>query len=298
MGQGTKIEWADHTWNPWWGCTKVSVGDKGACEFCYAEPLAHRFGVGWGSHALRRKAGPKHWALPARWQRMAQRKNERPFVFCASMADIFDNQVPAEWRAEAFQVMRDCPNLVWLLLTKRPSQIMKLAHEAGGLPPNAALGCSVVTQAEAARDIPWLIAAAGDCGPLFSFISCEPLMEALNLRDLGVGGLPYDALRRNFLTGSISWVIAGGESGPKARPSHPDWFRSLRDQCAEARVPFLFKQWGEWAPHDAWRVPPQMKQEPGWPTIYRVGKQHAGRTLDGVEHNGFPEGFQRLKAAA
>lgn len=309
MGADTSIEWADHTWNPWWGCTAVSVGDKGACEFCYAEKLAARFGVQWGPHAERRKAGPKHLALPHAWERRAQKDGTRPFVFCASMADIFDNQVPAEWRREAFDVMRACPSLVWLLLTKRPSMIVKLSAEAGGLPPNAALGASMVTQAELDRDWPHLATAAYELGALFSFISAEPLMEALDLRLGQLRMLPAG------LPTSPDWVIAGGESGPKARPSHPDWFRSLRDQCAAAGVPFLFKQWGEWLPYrgsmlSAPRIPrtgvhawpeadPEKLPAPLFElTSLRVGKKAAGRSLDGVEHNGFPAGFGKEEKAA
>lgn len=338
MGANTKIEWADHTFNPWWGCTKISVGDKGACEFCYAEPLAHRFGVGWGN-APRKKAGPKHLALPAQWQRAALKSGTRPFVFCASMADIFDNQVDPAWRREAFDIMRTNHRLVFLLLTKRPSMIEKLATEAGGLPHNAAIGCSAVTKKEAARDISHLLHAKAALRSLFAFVSLEPLMERVYLSHLdcdGGGGEADGFYQINALTGrntdmgrpcrdvpKLDWVITGGESGPKARPSHPDWFRALRDECAAARTPFLFKQWGEWHPSDAHppgeQCPPtpealhvdgrrefrpaeqfQLIATPGngWAGLCKIGKQAAGRLLDGVEHNGFPAGFEREKAAA
>lgn len=339
MGDKTAIEWADATFNPWWGCTKVSVGDKGACEYCYAETLGHRFGVEWGPHAERRLAGPKHWELPAKLNRQAQRDQTRPFVFCASMADIFDNQVPTEWRARAFDAMRRADRCVWLLLTKRPSMIEKLSAEAGGLPPNAAIGCSSVTNKEAARDISHLLAAKATLRPLFAFCSMEPLMEAVALNHLdcdGGGGEAEGFYQINALTGrntdmtrpcrdvpTLDWVIAGGESGQHARPSHPDWFRSLRDQCAAAGVPFLFKQWGEWAPPRpaepystaegrAQKTPTFIVADDGTSHCFwnghardhngvamrRLGKAKAGRLIDGREHNGFPAGFGKGERAA
>ena len=333
MAENTKIEWADATWNPWWGCTKVSVGDKGACEFCYAEETDARFHLPkgeqprvaphWGPHAPRKRAGPGHLAQPHQWQRKARRDGTRPFVFCASMADIFDNQVDPSWRREAFDTMRACPDLVWLLLTKRPSMIEKLSAEAGGLPPNAALGASIVTQEEADRDLPHLLVAKHKLRALFAFASMEPLMGAVDLRRVSTmqfrGAEVLDALTGELAgmfgdpageAPALDWVIAGGESGPKARPSHPDWFRSLRDQCAAAGVPFLFKQWGEWAPVRSRDIPVAKLQHvitgdeaaldsiPWVEAMEKLGKKAAGRFLDGVEHNGFPPGFGKDERAA
>lgn len=340
MAENTKIEWADMTWNPWWGCTKVSVGDKGACEFCYAEETDARFHLPkgeqprvaphWGPHAPRKRAGEGHLKQPHQWQRKAARDGTRPFVFCASMADIFDNQVDPVWRAEAFETMRACPDLVWLLLTKRPSMIEKLSAEAGGLPPNAALGASMVTQEEAERDLPHLLFAKLRLGALFAFASCEPLMGPLELHRLKPptdwqpdrvgawnalkGGNTLNISPPRYPNGHsvrLDWVIAGGESGHHARPSHPDWFRSLRDQCAAAGVPFLFKQWGEWAPVRSRDIPvaklkhvlalqadkAALDSIPWVEAMEKLGKKAAGRFLDGVEHNGFPPGFGKGEAA-
>lgn len=296
MSANTAIEWTDATWSPWWGCTKVSVGDKGACEHCYAEKMAHRFGVGWGPHAPRKLMSPAHWLEPARWNRKAEREGTRPFVF-PSMCDPFDNAVDPEWRRWFFARMRTTPALVWLLLTKRPQNIQRMSEAAGGLPDNAALGCTVVTQAEADRDIPHLLRAETK---LFRFVSIEPMMGPIDLGDpIGEADL-------------IDWVICGGESGSHARPSHPAWFRALRDQCAAACVPFLFKQWGEWAPmDDGYRrsktsKPCRVFHRGAWTDdggidgewMVRIEKKLAGRLLDGREHNGFPAGFSKGERAA
>lgn len=313
MSANTAIEWTDSSWSPWWGCTKVSVGDKGACEYCYAEKMAHRFGVGWGPHAPRKLMSPAHWLEPARWNRKAEREGTRPFVF-PSMCDPFDNAVDPEWRRWFFERMRTTPALVWLLLTKRPQNIQRMSDAAGGLPDNAALGCTVVTQAEADRDIPHLLRAETK---LFRFVSIEPMMEQIDLRDIerpgGTGIMrPLDGRFRR-----LDWVICGGESGPKARPSHPDWFRALRDQCAASGVPFHFKQWGEWGPQRTMgerdadlcvitrdgqalhgRDVLGRMDDDAAEIMFKIGKKAAARLLDGREHNGFPAGFGKGERAA
>ncbi len=340
MSAQTAIEWTDATWSPWWGCTKVSVGDKGACEYCYAEKMANRFGVGWGPHAPRKLMSPAHWLEPARWNRKAEREGTRPFVF-PSMCDPFDNAVDPEWRRWFFERMRTTPALVWLLLTKRPQNIQRMSEAAGGLPDNAAIGCTVVTQEEARRDIPHLLGAQTN---MFRFVSIEPMLGPIDLGDMlkrGSAGLAAidpmaaamlhaaDLERLAWVRPRIDWVICGGESGPHARPSHPDWFRALRDQCAAAGVPFLLKQWGQWWPSNyatgaiiavanridrgadamalweimsnassAGRVVTANEHDPfGW-AMMRVGKKLAGRLLDGREHNGFPAGFGKGERAA
>jgi protein gp37 len=294
MGENTAIEWADHTFNPWIGCTKVSP----ACDHCYAERLATaRLGVAWGPCAERRRTAASTWTQPLAWNRKAQREGRRFRVFCASLADVFDNAVPAHWRGDLWQIIHETPHLDWLLLTKRPQNIAARLPDAGrhGVPawgagwPNVWLGTTVENQAEADRRIPHLLSVPA----AKRFLSMEPLLGPVDLRgwlpgpddceecDDGDGMAPPRCRRRDLprdqqcprnveviechegprdASGcpewvgvtriTLDWVIAGGESGPKARPSHPDWFRSLRDQCQTAGVPFFFKQWGAWIEAD------------------------------------------------
>lgn len=300
MGADTRIEWADHTFNPWIGCTKVSP----ACDHCYAETLATaRLGVAWGPHAKRRRTAPSTWRQPIAWNRRAEREGRRYRVFCASLADVFDNQVPKEWRDSLWDLIANTPDLDWLLLTKRPQNIAKMlpycGADEGQWPwPNVWLGTTVENQAEAYRRIPHLLAVPA----ARRFLSCEPLLEDLDLSRIQArseDGCLFGGSR-------IDWIIAGGESGPKARPSHPDWFRSLRDQCQDANVAFHFKQWGEWLDHataldtfgdDDPRVGDGRSRlrdgQSGLSildntTMIRVGKKAAGATLDGREWREVP----------
>lgn len=269
MGENSKIEWTDHTFNPWMGCTKVSP----ACDGCYAEAMMdHRYGkVQWGPHGERVRTAPSNWKQPIKWNKDAAAAGTRPRVFCASLADVFDNQVPPEWRFDLFTLIRATPNLIWLLLTKRPQNIIKMSEAAAGLPWNAAIGSSVEDQIRFDLNVPALRRAKNLVSPAFVFLSCEPLLGPLS------GDLS-----------DIDWVIAGGETDQgkhKARPSNPDWIRSLRDQCEAASIAFHFKQWGEYAPN--WLNDEGGKIE-GSEWIDRMGKKSAGRLLDGIEHNGFP----------
>lgn len=297
MAENSKIEWCDHTFNPWEGCQKVGPG----CDNCYAEARDARFtgGSHWGPGAPRRRTSAQNWNKPLRWNREAAASGTRPRVFCASLADVFDNAVDPQWRADLFELIRATPNLDWLLLTKRPGNIAKM------LPAdwvdygwrNVWLGCTVVNQEEADRDIPKLLAVRA----VVRFLSMEPLLGPVDLTiipyGLPIGNAPtyWDTLQGRLwmpkgtptwainprctvgdrtyvdLRGYIDWVIVGGESGPHARPMHPDWARNLRGQCDEAMVPFLFKQWGE---YDA--------------VGHRIGKARAGRLLDGSIHDALP----------
>jgi protein gp37 len=277
MSANSGIEWTDHTFNPWIGCTKVSP----ACDNCYAERQDHRFGGGhWGAGAPRKRTKPGNWNEPRKWDRQAEAEGARYRVFCASLADVFDNEVPESWRNELWELIRATPNLDWLLLTKRIGNAADMLPPSmwslGGW-PNVWLGITVVTQEEADRDIPKLL----ETPAAVRFISAEPLLESLDVGNhlWPVMGEPT-GFQRNPPGQSrpgLDWVIAGGESGPDARPMLPDWVRSLRDQCRDAGVPFLFKQWGEWAPVS------------GMPSVHgetdvsmeRVGKKAAGRLLDG-----------------
>ena len=279
MGADTKIEWADHTFNPWTGCQAVSA----ACDHCYAEAQAKRaprtFG-GWGPHAERKRTGESYWRQPLLWNKRAAKEGRRPRVFCASMADVFDNQVPEEWREDLWALIHDTPHLDWLLLTKRPQNIAKMlpgtaplicetqhAREVWGAGwPNVWLGATVENRDEMLRRGPLLAAVPA----ARRFWSAEPLLG--DLGEIPTAIMPH-------------WIIAGGESGPHARPSHPDWFRSLRDQCQAAGVPFFFKQWGEWT---ATPTPEGGTHYFTGGMMKRVGKKAAGATLDGREWREVP----------
>lgn len=244
MGEVTGIGWTDHTWSPWWGCTRVSVGEHGACEFCYAEALDKRTGGDhWGLGKPRKQMSDKHWAAPLKWN-AAVPPGETRFVF-PSMCDPFDKEVPIAWLQRFFGLMEATPNLTWLLLTKRPPLILKRSVETGlPFPRNAAIGATVVTQAEFDRDVGTLLNAKALLRAPLAFLSIEPMMGPMDIRTApradGQGVMrPLDG---RFTT--IDWVICGGESGPRPRPMDPAWPRALRDQCAETGTSFFFKQWG------------------------------------------------------
>ena len=345
MAENTRIEWCDATFNPWIGCTKVSPG----CDHCYAERStpSRTLRVPWGPGAPRRRTSAANWHHPHRWNRHATDHGIRYRVFCASLADWLDNEVPVEWLADLLNLVSITPNLDWLLLSKRIGNwetrlravlTYILSDDAvsyraelmawlegwlgGGRPPaNVWLGATVVNQEEADRDIPKLL----DTPAALRWLSMEPLLGPVDLTAIKRTLAPSffgDALHwyhRGYCHEqdgieypAIDWIIVGGESGPRARPMHPDWARALRDQCAAADVPFLFKQWGEWAPDQdgaetcgncgqtkfdtinahsecgacgsySWQ-----RADTPLDTPCRVGKRRAGRLLDGREHHAFP----------
>lgn len=379
MAEQSAIEWCDSTFNPWIGCTKVSP----ACDHCYAEAqMSTRLGrVQWGAGQQRQRTSDANWRQPVRWNARADRFGQcdvcgwrgertqkqgrtkvinwavcptcknglmqpaRRRVFCASLADVFDNEVPVQWRIDLMKLIVETPNLDWLLLTKRIGnaasmlqQTFRAVHHgrefwSDNVLPNVWIGATICNQAEADRDIPKLLSTPARV----RFLSIEPMLGPVDIRwalpDIRTGCCHRCGFRTNRVGGvcpadgetlrgdiGVDWVICGGESGPKARPMHPDWLRSLRDQCAAAGVPFLFKQWGEWAPRagkifgsgtDFQSLDPSCTR---WPQVsrlgehgkdtricenctpdmgeevymQRVGKKAAGRLLDGREHNGFP----------
>lgn len=285
MAEKTDISWAHSTFNPWLGCTKVSPG----CDHCYAATLMdERYGrVKWGAGEARRRT--KTWDQPRRWNKLAQASGEPWRVFCASLADVFDNEVPGEWRRDLGQLIVDTPHLTWMLLTKRIGNVGMALADFGWdyFPGNVWLGVTVVNQAEADRDIPKLLAAPAH----LRWLSCEPLLGPIDLRDPpnDIGEPRYSYLDPE-LDARIGWVIVGGESGKEGRPMEPAWARSLRDQCAAYGVPFHFKQWGEWAPYDRGRLNGEelaTKYSLDKP-IQRFGKKLAGHLLDGREYRAFP----------
>lgn len=248
MSANSKIEWTDHTFNPWEGCQKVGPG----CDHCYAETRNARFGggiaVNWGPGAPRRRTSASNWQQPLKWNARAEREGRRYRVFCASLADVFDNQVPPEWRADLFRLIRSTPHLDWLLLTKRIGNAHEMMadiieHELDMGPdhsfdlmpwPNVWIGATVVNQEEADRDIPKLLAVPARV----RFLSMEPLLGPVTIRPEWVW--PQGA---GCLYG-LHWVIVGGESGPGARPMQLQWARSIVRQCQAAGVPVLVKQLG------------------------------------------------------
>jgi protein gp37 len=212
VSSDTKIEWTDATFNPWIGCQRVSPG----CDHCYAERQNGFYkwtaGGGWGPHAERRRTSEDNWRNPRRWNTKAAEfffeHGRRRRVFCASLADVFDNQVPETWRTDLFGLIRETPELDWQLLTKRPQNIGKM------LPPdwsdgyaNAWLGTTTENQEEYDRRWPILARVPA----VVRFISYEPALEPLERS----GRLP-------------DWVICGGESGPGFRSMDPEWARGMR----------------------------------------------------------------------
>lgn len=273
MAKNSKIEWTHHTFNPWWGCTKISP----ACNHCYAETWAMRVGRKlWGAKAPRRFLSEQHWREPYRWNREAERDGEHRRVFCASMADVFEHRKELHpWRERLWHVVEETPWLDWLLLTKRPHLIGGLTPWGGDWPTNVWLGTTVETQRWAEKRLPHLLHHPA----AIHFVSCEPLLGPLDLR-------PW--------LDSLDWVIAGGESGGRARPMNPAWATSLRDQCKTSGVAFHFKQWGHWSPNvmdsHARRQTLKVKDSSGRPIILvKLPKREAGRMLEGEVWDEFPQ---------
>lgn len=222
MANDTLIEWTDHTFNPWWGCTKVSPG----CTHCYADRMATRWGHDiWGKGKERRRFGDKHWAEPLKWNRAAEAAGRPARVFCASMADVFEAGAPRSDRRRLWALIEATPSLRWQLLTKRPERILDQIPAAWRrkAPENVWYGTSVES-----RDFTWRVHELKRVPASVRFLSVEPMLGAIPR--LPIAG--------------VDWVIAGGESGPGARRMDIDWVRQVRDRCVGRGVPFFFKQWG------------------------------------------------------
>jgi protein gp37 len=229
MAVKSAIEWTDATFNPWWGCERVSP----ACAHCYADSLARRYGhLVWGANGRRRFFGDKHWQEPMAWNRKAERAGVPMKVFCASMADVFEDHRELEpWRRKLWQLIEATPWLQWQLLTKRPENVLAMVPWPAALPPNVWIGTSIENsrftfRADLLRAVPASV----------RFISAEPLLDSLFLN-----GRPN---RRPLKLDGIHWVIAGGESGPRARSMDLRWTRELREACSSNGVAFFLKQLG------------------------------------------------------
>lgn len=317
----TRIEWAHDTLNLWWGCTEVSP----QCDHCYARTWDKRLGGDhWGERGPR-LIMPGVWRAIQKTQAQAAATGEIRLQFVMSMGDIFERDMPlvdrkgnpisqttGDLRNRLFtEVIPQCPNLVFLLLTKRPQNITRMIPPSWQEtpPPNVMFGASVGTGDPAAdtKAILALLQAPGQ-----RFLSCEPLLGPVELPSwdsyIDPNGFENNGPMTTTLgyahepDNPIDWVIVGGESGTHARPMHPAWLRSLRDQCVASDTPFFFKQWGEWVPPSHVTLPmPQGTMAWPWATgemknlrgdttmMFRVGKKHAGRTLDGVTWDQFPK---------
>lgn len=265
MGQETGIAWTNHTFNPWWGCTKVSPG----CDHCYAETFDRRVhGVGkghWGKDAPRRTFGDKHWSETLRWNAAAQKAGKPALVFCASMADWCDVDTPPGAVERLHELWRATPWLRWQMLTKRPARIAaNLPADWGQGYPNVWLGVTVedrkhgVPRVTVLRTLPAVV----------RFLSVEPLIEDPGPLPLVGGGEKGDG---------IQWVIVGGESGHGARPFNLAWARSIQQQCERAGVAFFMKQLG---PHPFERVPMLGGGHKGKDLLHEMGEA-ARRPFDG-----------------
>jgi protein gp37 len=294
MGKDSKIEWCDATFNPWWGCEKVKGSP--ACARCYAETWAKRVGHNiWGANAPRRFFGPSHWEQPLRWNRRAEASGKPFRVFCASMGDVLEDRRDLDAaRHMLWNLIEMTPALTWLLLTKRPENFDKLAPGpwvTRRCPPNLHWGVTAEDQPHWDLRVSALSRIPCDT----TFVSCEPLRGRI---------IPAPLY-------GVKQIIGGGETGHGAEPMHPDWARGLRDACINAGIAFFFKQWGEWTPgvnverRTGW-VKTATRMDDRWlfgsedlatddnhvddePDLYRVGKKEAGRLLDGVIWDQFPE---------
>lgn len=322
MSRTTGIEYVRSTRNFWTGCTKIGPG----CDRCYAERF-HAWiskGANWGPGAPRTPHLEGAARDLRRWDKQAAAEQaagaSEPWrVFINTQSDFFDNEVPQEWRDFAWSIMRECKHLTFVIVTKRVGNVMSmLPADWGNGYPNVWLLITVTDQREADRDIPKLVGI-----PMrVRGISAEPLLGLIDLTRIGADKPMYiDALRGVMRstapisidpsppedTPRIDWVITGGESGPNARPSHPDLYRALRDQCAAAGVAYLHKQNGEFLPcaiDDRGDGLVYCTAEDGsereilgkheihtfrdGTTMARVGKRFAGRMLDRIIHDGYP----------
>lgn len=335
MGDTTKIEWADHTASPWYGCSHAVLSDgveHPGCANCYAEAMAKRNPVTlgqWGTEGTRVKSKSFSRSCEA-WNKQAERDGVRRSVF-PSLCDPFESVEAWDgplnsWRAGLFSVIDNCPWLDFLLLTKRPQNVRKMwpdysyhACITGDCPHWNAADCDQNTKY---RDNVWLLASVSD-----QRTADELIPELMECRDLvPVLGLSMEPLLGpvDLRGAAIDWVIVGGESGPNARPMHPDWARSIRDQCQAAGVPFHFKQFGEYlcdnipddftgahancidflgrdcaisyANGERWEAHAEKSiwskcgtYDRRWVIAHKVGKKAAGRELDGRTWDEFPK---------
>ena len=267
--ENSPIQWTDHTLNGWIGCTRVSE----ECDNCYAAALDKRYGYtaeGWGHGAPRKLRADSAWREPLGWNQQAAADGYRAKVFCSSLADVFDAEVPADWRARLFALIAATPHLDWQLLTKRPQLIQRQLKEIGiwnTLPlPNVWLGFSAGNQRNFEKRWPHV----REVPATVRFCSYEPALGPLTL--------PSD------FRGNLHWLICGGETNPRrdeGRRMLPEWARGARDQCGQFGVAFFFKQWGNWIP-DA-------SDQHSWLGKTAADYKTLGHQLDGKSYTEFPD---------
>jgi protein gp37 len=262
MGKNSKVGWTDHTFNIVWGCTEVE--DDPACDNCYAREYATgRFKLPiWGQNADRRTFGEAHWNAPLDWNADAQKAGAPAFVFCSSMADVFeDHPVVRQERQKLWPLPGRTKALVWMLLTKRIDRVLADVPPTWLLPEcwpeNVWVGTTVAHQdflAPRVRELAKIPAPIRFVSfePMLGPIDATPYLSPRNLKTNSVGtcgrcGYHGPGPAHRCAAAPIEWAIGGGESQKRARPVHPAWARYLRDQCVEAGVPFFWKQWGEWS---------------------------------------------------
>src|SRR6056297_2202150 len=301
-----KIEWLQlpgyiaETWNPVTGCTKVSAG----CANCWAEKMSKRMAGRYGypiSEPFKVTVHKDRFNIPFTWKKPRM-------VFVCSMGDLFHESITNNVVNDVFRIIEDNPEHLFLVLTKRPARMWEMSGRwgPGAFPNNLWFGVSVENQETANQRIPCLLRIPANK----RFISCEPLLGKINLKSIiyknngpNYGNSYIDALTgsyTSYITGqridkenyfaSLDWVIAGGESGPHARPMHPDWVRSIRDQCKQTGTPLFFKQWGAWMPES--QIQRNIKSYEidmmGQEIMHRVGKKHAGRVLGSEVYSEYP----------
>lgn len=313
MGEKTAVPWCHHTFNPWWGCVERSPG----CDNCYARRWATRCGFKvWGLDAPRRFFGDAYWNNPLKWNAKAQAAGERRRVFVGSMCDVMEDRRDLDpARSRLFGLVAQTEWLDWLFLTKLPQNYPRFLPELWLEKPRSNVWG--LTTVESQKEV-WRIEELSRVNFAVRGVSYEPALGPLDLtgylcghdcEDFGLCQInPQPPGKPDCAYPRIDWLIAGGESGPNARPSHPDWVRKARDQCQAAKVSFFFKQWGEFVPGDAMESD---GEKPGWcqfqngdlspswnirldPThaAMRVGKKAAGQMVDGRQWHEFPGSVQ------
>lgn len=297
----TSIEWTDYTWNPVTGCTKISQG----CKNCYAETMTRRFEKSWGHSFKEIKFHGERLESPGSIKKPSK-------IFVCDMSDLFHEEVDFNYIREIFQIIRTYDHHTYQILTKRIERVIEYQNWWNEnyvvphiWPDNVWLGTSCEDQATANERVPVLLQVPA----AVRFLSCEPLLGPIdfhfqsNCMDYGHADFGCPGLDSH----KLHWVIVGGESGRNARPMHPDWVRSIRDQCDEhrgANIPFFFKQWGEWINYDQMPAHWQHKLRIGesrWPIkafesdngliyhFHQLGKSKSGNFLDGKQYLQFPE---------
>jgi len=234
----TKIQWTDYSWNPITGCSKISPG----CLYCYAEARAKRFagtaGYPEGKHYFDVTYHPDRVKQPLSWIKGKK-------IFVCAMGDLFHEKVENSWLNDIFKIMSSSPWHTYLILTKRPERMVEYVNSLNRIPRNLWFGVTTESQKEANTRIPVLL----ELNTSNIFVSAEPLLHQINFERIDTAGGTFNALGEGttgIVKNYVKWVIAGGESGVKARPSSPDWYAFIQYQCRKNRTDFFFKSWGTW----------------------------------------------------